>query len=106
MARKHHNCRITEMFEDRTKQPLLSMIVSSRLLTPREQFVFRMYDLARLNLAELARQFGVSREILAREHRAACRKLDREYEVSKKLSPREMWLRYMPGYKPWQKKER
>jgi len=91
------------MFDDYSKQPLLSMVVSSGVLTPREQFVFRMYDLGGRNLARLAREFGVSREILAREHRAACRKLDREYARARQMSLAEAWRHYMPGYKPWQK---
>lgn len=106
MSRAHKKSRLIEwLFSENWSidRNLKVSAVVSGVLTPRERWVLNLYDIGGISLSVAARQCGVSREILARAHRAACRKLDREYDFV--TNPRRgmpaIWKRYLPGGKPW-----
>ncbi|NMC34516.1 MAG: hypothetical protein GYA36_19005 [Veillonellaceae bacterium] len=113
MSRAHKRSRLVEWLDDRTlsaqrgAEAVVSAVISSVLL-PREQWVLRMYDLMGIPLSALAKSCGVSREVMARLHRSACRKLDREFGfvTSPKRDLKDIWKKYLPGAKPWENRKR
>lgn len=88
------------------RRNLVTSAVLTSCLTPREGWVVRMIEFNNWTASELARMCGVSREIIARLHRSAHRKLEKEFPKARNMSIKQVWKTYLPGAKPWGNKRR